>query len=80
MKNQTRSNVVQVLSQENRNAVKGGLLIGLPMAATLSHAAIDVTDVVTAIAAAGVAAALVGGAVLVMKVGIKVYAWIRGAM
>ncbi len=53
------------------------------MAAGGAHAAgegPDVTQIVAAIAAAGVAAALVGNAKLVMAVGIKVWNWIKGAL
>ena len=39
----------------------------------------DVTAVVTAIEAAGTAAALVGAAVLIVIVGIRAYKWLRGA-
>lgn len=66
---------------KNRNAaIKYGVLVGAPLVAGLSHAAVDTTDIIAAIVAAGAAAALVGAAVLTMHVGIKVYKWIRGAM
>lgn len=38
------------------------------------------TDIETAITAAGVAGGVIGLAVLVMKVGIKAYKWVRAAM
>lgn len=66
---------------QNRNAaVKFGSGLGLIASAGLSQAAVDVTAVTTAVADAGTAAGLVGAAVLVMIVGIKVYKWVRGAM
>ena len=42
-------------------------------------AAPDTTDVVASIAAAGVAGALIGVAVLSMHYGIKLFKWIKGA-
>ena len=63
-----------------KNYIKGGLAASALAVAGLSHAAVDTTGVVSAIGEAGVAAAAVGAAVLVMIVGIKVYKWVRGAM
>lgn len=40
----------------------------------------DVSTVVTAIAAVGTAAASLGAAVLIVIAGIKAYKWVRGAM
>lgn len=67
---------------KNRSAAIrfGSTAVALGGAASLSQAAVDTADVITAITAAGTAAAAVGAAVLVMHVGIKVYKWIRGAM
>lgn len=50
------------------------------VAAGASQAAVDTTAITGAIADAATAGAAVGGAVLVMIVGIKVFKWIRGAM
>lgn len=66
---------------KNRNSFKKyGSGLALASIAGASQAAVDVTAVTTAIGDAGTAAAVVGAAVLVMIVGIKVYKWIRGAM
>lgn len=46
----------------------------------VSMAAVDVTDVVTDIDGAAAPIALIGGAVLAILVGIKIYKWIRRAM
>lgn len=72
----------EFLKMKNRKAAirYGSTAVALGGAASLAHAAVDTTEIVSAIAAAGVAAAAVGAAVLVMHVGIKVYKWIRGAM
>lgn len=40
----------------------------------------DTTAVVTAIQAAGTAAAALGAAVLIVLAGIRAYKWVRGAM
>jgi hypothetical protein len=53
-------------------------LVGLYAAA--SQAAITTTGITDAITDAGTAAGVVGLAVVVMLVGIKVYKWIRRAM
>lgn len=49
---------------------------GASLFAGSAMAAVDTTEITTAITAAGVAIAAVGGAVLVMKVGGKVWKWI----
>lgn len=46
----------------------------------LAFAAVDVTAVVTEIGTAAAPIAAIGGAVLVVMVGIKVYKWVRRAM
>lgn len=51
------------------------LVPGLALAA-----APDVTDVVTEISGAAAPIAAIGGAVLVVMVGIKVFKWVRRAM
>jgi hypothetical protein len=66
---------------QNRNCFKKyGSGLALATVAGASQAAVDTTAITTAIGDAGTAAAVVGAAVLVMIVGIKVYKWIRGAM
>lgn len=64
---------------------KQGLKLGLTGAALLAYvnsamAAVDVTAVVTEIEGAVVPIGLIGAAVLVVMVGIKVYKWVRRAM
>lgn len=65
---------------QKRNVVRAVVGSASAIVAGASHAAIDTTAITTAIGDAGTAAGLVGAAVLVMVVGIKVYKWIRGAM
>lgn len=64
------------------NAIKRGLVAAgvLAAAASANAAAIDVTSVVTDIAAQAAPIALIGGAVLVVYVGIKAFRWVRGAL
>lgn len=45
-----------------------------------AQAAVDVTAVVTEISGASAPIALIGGASLVVAVGIKVYKWVRRAL
>lgn len=45
-----------------------------------AQAAVDVTAVVTEISGASAPIALIGGASLLVAVGIKVYKWVRRAM
>lgn len=52
----------------------------LTVAGTASAAAIDVSAVVTDIGAQAAPVALIGGAVLVLLVGIKAFKWVRRAM
>jgi hypothetical protein len=57
-----------------------GLGAGLALAAGSAQASIDTSAVTSAMTDAGAAIALVGAAYLVVKVGVKVYKWISGAM
>ena len=54
--------------------------LALAFASTSASAAVDVTDVVTEIGGAAAPIAAIGGAVLTILVGIKVYKWVRRAM
>ena len=49
-------------------------------ASATTPAAVDVTAVVSAIDGAATPIAAIGGAVLIVMVGIKVYKWVRRAM
>ena len=62
--------------------LKRGLVAAGVLAATVSAraAAIDVAAVVTDISAQAAPIALIGGAVLVVYVGIKAFRWVRGAL
>lgn len=64
------------------NAIKRGLVAAGVLAGTASAnaAGIDVTAVVTDIAAQSASISLVGGAVLVLYVGIKAFRWVRSAL
>lgn len=52
----------------------------LPASAAGAGGGVDVSGVVSAIGAAAGPIALIGGAVLLVLVGIKVYKWVRRAM
>ena len=60
-----------------RSLVAAGSLIG---AAAANAAAIDVTAVTADIAAQAAPIAAIGGAVLVLIVGIKAFKWVRRAL
>lgn len=62
--------------------VQRGLAAAGVLATTVSAqaAAIDVSDIVTDISAQAGPIALIGGAVLVVYVGIKAFRWVRGAL
>lgn len=63
------------------NAIrKLGTAAALSLAAVGTAAAQDVTAVTTEIADAATPIAAIGGAVLLVLVGIKVYKWVRRAM
>lgn len=53
---------------------------GLVIAGTASAAAIDVTGVVTEIAAQSAPISLIGGAVLAIAVAVKAFKWVRAAL
>lgn len=63
-----------------KNIRNGLVAAGVLSAATASQAAVDVTAVVAEISGAAAPIALIGSAVLVVMVGIKVYKWVRRAM
>jgi len=63
-----------------KNIRNGLVAAGVLFAATASQAAVDVTAVVSEISGAAAPIALIGSAVLVVMVGIKVYKWVRRAM
>lgn len=67
---------------EMTNAIKRGLVAAGVLAVTgaANAAAIDVTDVVTDIAAQATPIGLIGGAVLVIFVGVKAFRWVRSAL
>lgn len=50
------------------------------MAPGMAQAAIDVSDVVTGIGEANAPIVAIGGAVLLVLVGVKVFKWVRQAM
>lgn len=60
-----------------KNALLGTALVA---AAGMSQAAVSTADITAAITDAGTAAGVVGLAVVVMLVGIKVFKWIRRAL
>lgn len=53
--------------------------LAIATATSAANAAIDVSSTTSAISDAGVAVATVGGAALLVFIGIKVYHWIRRA-
>jgi hypothetical protein len=58
----------------------GSVALSIAAASTASHAAIDVSSVVTEITATAAPIALIAGAVLAVIVGIKAWKYIRGAL
>ena len=52
-------------------------LAGVGLAASSAHAAIDTTAAVAAITDAGTAVGVVGAAVFLVMIGIKVWHWLR---
>lgn len=67
-----------------KTIVKKFSLLSLVLASLIASPAfaqaVDVSDVTTAIAGAAAPIAAIGGAVLLVLVGIKVYKWVRRAM
>ena len=61
------------------NRILGGAGV-LAMATASQAAAIDVASVVTDIGAQMASITLVGGAVLVLHVGVKAFKWVRSAL
>lgn len=60
--------------------IAGATAGALALPAAAQDAGVDVTGVVSAIEGASAPIAAIGGAVLVVMVGIKVYKWVRRAM
>lgn len=58
----------------------GALVAGLTGAAASQAAAVDVTSVVTDIGAQAAPVAAIGGAVLLIYVGVKAFQWVRRAL
>ena len=58
----------------------GSTALTTGLASASGGGAVDVSDVVTAIGGAAAPIAAIGGAVLTILVGIKVYKWVRRAM
>ena len=67
---------------EMTKVIRNGLVAAGVLVATVNSAlaGVDVTPVVTEISGASVPIGLIGSAVLVVMVGIKVYKWVRRAM
>lgn len=57
-----------------------GTVLGLAATLPAHAAAIDVTDVVTDIAAQATPVGLVGSAVLIIYAAVKAFKWVRGAL
>lgn len=66
--------------RNNKFAAVAAVGSALALSAGSAAAAPDVTAVVTAIEGAAAPIGLIGGAVLIVLVGIKVYKWVRRAM
>lgn len=65
----------------NKQITRGALVAtALTSAAAANAAAVDVTTVVTDIAAQAGPVGLVGAAVLILIVGVKAFKWIRSAL
>lgn len=68
---------MQLQKTFNRALVGTGALV---LAGASHAAAINVSDIVTDIAAQAAPVALIGGAVLLLVVGIKAFQWVRKAL
>lgn len=65
----------------NKQIQRGLVAVGvLAVTASANAAAIDVTAVVTDIAAQATPVGLIGAAVLLLVVGIKAFKWVRAAL
>lgn len=64
----------------NRTRTAGLVAIPLSLAAGSAMAAVDVAATVTEITGALIPIGLIGGAVLGVLVGVKIYKWVRRAM
>lgn len=64
----------------NRFLRFGALVSGLTVAAASHAAAVDVTAIVTDIGAQAAPIAAIGGAVLLIYVGVKAFHWVRRAL
>lgn len=63
-----------------RRVAQGAVVCALGVASQVHAAAVDVSAVVTDIGAQATPVAAIGGAVLVLIVGIKAFRWVRQAM
>ncbi|MBI3102758.1 MAG: phage coat protein [Burkholderiales bacterium] len=64
-----------------KNLIRGTVAVGaLALAGASQAAAIDVSAVVTEIGAQAAPISAIGGAVLVLVVGIKAFQWVRRAL
>lgn len=63
-----------------RRVAQGAVVAALGVASQVHAAAVDVSAVVTDIGAQATPVAAIGGAVLVLIVGIKAFRWVRQAM
>jgi len=70
-------NRINVQTRRIAQAAAAGALV---LASQAQAAAIDVSDVTADIAAQAAPIAAIGGAVLVLMVGIKAFKWVRRAM
>jgi uncharacterized membrane protein len=65
----------------NRNIIRGLVAVGtLATFGAANAAAIDVSDVVSEIAAQGAPIGLIGAAVLMIVVAVKAFQWVRRAL
>lgn len=65
---------------ENRFLRFGALVSGLTVAGASQAAAVDVSAIVTDIGAQAAPIAAIGGAVLLIYVGVKAFQWVRRAL
>lgn len=70
-------NKIRTFGMTHRVAIVGA---ALAVGSAASHAAADVSSVVTEIAGAGAPIATIGAAVLVVVVGTKIFKWIARAL
>lgn len=59
---------------------QGAAVVGFTVASMSSHAALDTAGITSAVAEAATAVAVIGAAIVLVRVGVKVFKWIASAL